>query len=68
MDVTELDPEQSGRFDLVLANDVVHDLPDPVLALKKIHGCLNEGGVLLVRDIESSSKLEDNIGGTYVFR
>jgi SAM-dependent methyltransferase len=50
-DATRLGLE--GAFDLVLALDTVHDLPDPALALAGIGRALRPGGVLVL--VESAA-------------
>lgn len=50
-DATRLDLERA--FDLVLALDTVHDLPDPALALTGIGRALRPGGVLVM--VESAA-------------
>ena len=40
------DMPREERFDLVLAIDCIHDMPDPVGELRKIRKLLNENGIL----------------------
>lgn len=44
------DRQDAQRVDLVWAGDVVHHLPDPVLALRTLGAQLRPGGVLAVRE------------------
>jgi SAM-dependent methyltransferase len=50
-----------GRYDLITAFDVIHDLPKPKLVLKKIAQTLKPSGVFLMMDASASSCLEDNL-------
>ncbi|MCC7147236.1 MAG: class I SAM-dependent methyltransferase [Phycisphaeraceae bacterium] len=58
-DVTTMD--ELGRYDLVLAFDVIHDQKDPAGVLRAVRGALREGGVFLMQDIAASSLLENNM-------
>ncbi|QGV81267.1 class I SAM-dependent methyltransferase [Streptomyces ficellus] len=51
-----------GRYDVVTAFDVIHDLARPQETLDAVAGALRDGGVFLMGDIAASSNLEDNIG------
>ncbi len=44
------DPSLAGRFDLVTAFETIHDMSDPVGALRAIRGLLREGGTVLIGD------------------
>jgi 2-polyprenyl-3-methyl-5-hydroxy-6-metoxy-1,4-benzoquinol methylase len=44
------DPELTGRYDLVTAFECVHDMRDPVGALRTMHRLTGEGGTVLVMD------------------
>lgn len=48
-------------YDLILACDVVHDLPQPVSVLAEVRERLNPEGVFLVIEPRSADQLEDNI-------
>lgn len=50
-----------GRYDLVTAFDVIHDLARPDVVLRQIRESLNDGGVFLMMDIAGSSRLEENL-------
>ena len=50
-----------GRFDLVTAFDVIHDLAQPSRALKEIAEALRPNGTFLMVDIGASSELHDNL-------
>jgi 2-polyprenyl-3-methyl-5-hydroxy-6-metoxy-1,4-benzoquinol methylase len=51
-------------YDLVTAFDVVHDLADPLSALKRVRESLRPGGVFLMMEPNASSDLDDNLGDT----
>ena len=57
-DVAALPHEDA--FDLVTAFDVIHDQARPRAVLAAVHRALRPGGVLLVRDIKASSRVENN--------
>jgi 2-polyprenyl-3-methyl-5-hydroxy-6-metoxy-1,4-benzoquinol methylase len=48
-------------FDLVTAFDSIHDQAHPATVLANIFQALRPGGVLLMRDITASSKVEENL-------
>ena len=48
-------------FDLVTAFDSIHDQAHPAAVLANIFQALRRGGVLLMRDITASSKVEENL-------
>ena len=50
-----------GKYDLITAFDVIHDLAKPREVLKNIVHALTPGGVFLMMDMAASSKLEENI-------
>jgi len=60
-DIATLDPNIEGQFDLILALDVIHDLPNPQAALDTVYKCLLPNGTFLMQDIHASSHLEDNL-------
>ncbi|WP_412520538.1 class I SAM-dependent methyltransferase [Actinomadura madurae] len=51
----------TGRYDLVTAFDVIHDLARPQETLDAIAASLRDGGVFLMGDIAASSNLEENL-------
>jgi len=51
-----------GRYDLVTAFDVLHDLPEPVRVLEGIRTALGPEGVFLLLEINCSDRLEENTG------
>jgi SAM-dependent methyltransferase len=53
------------RWDLVTTFDVMHDLPDPVGALRRIHGALAEGGTYLMVEPKVADDLETNLGNPF---
>ncbi|MEO3828441.1 class I SAM-dependent methyltransferase [Actinomadura sp. B10D3] len=50
-----------GRYDLITAFDVIHDLARPQETLDAIAASLRPGGVFLMGDIAASSNLEENL-------
>ena len=44
-------PFPDGRFEAVIANTIVHHIPDPVLALAEMVRLVAEGGTLFIRDL-----------------
>lgn len=48
------------KYDVVLSNDVIHDLPHPLPVLQKVHATLKPNGVFLVLDIPGRTALADN--------
>lgn len=51
----------SQAFDLVTAFDSIHDQAHPATVLANIYEALRPDGVLLMRDIKASSRLEENL-------
>lgn len=51
----------TGRYDLVTAFDVIHDLARPQETLDAIAASLRDGGTFLMGDIAASSNLEENV-------
>lgn len=51
----------TGRYDLVTAFDVIHDLARPQETLNAIAASLRDGGTFLMGDIAASSNLEENV-------
>lgn len=54
--------DEPGRYDLITAFDVIHDLAHPRTVLRNIGRALRPDGVFLMIDIGASSLLEENIG------
>jgi SAM-dependent methyltransferase len=54
--------EIGGRYDLVTAFDVIHDLARPRETLAAVAASLRDGGTFLMGDIAASSNLEENVG------
>lgn len=48
-------------YDLITAFDVIHDLADPSIGLRRIHAALGEGGRFLMMEPNASSHLENNL-------
>jgi 2-polyprenyl-3-methyl-5-hydroxy-6-metoxy-1,4-benzoquinol methylase len=53
--------DEPGRYDLVTAFDVVHDLPQPEAVVRSIHDALAPDGVFLMVDIAASSYVHENL-------
>lgn len=53
--------EEPGKYDLITAIEVIHDLARPVEVLRGVYESLKPDGTLLIVDIAASSKLEENI-------
>ncbi|ORT57558.1 class I SAM-dependent methyltransferase [Streptomyces sp. CB03238] len=53
--------EIPGRYDLITAFDVIHDLARPQQTLAAIAASLRDGGTFLMGDIAASSNLEENV-------
>ena len=51
----------AAQFDFISTFDVVHDSVDPVGLMRSIRGALKPGGTYLMVEVNTSSKLEDNI-------
>lgn len=51
----------SGRFDLVMAFNCIHDMVNPRGALAGIRQALNPGGAFLWAEADASDRLEENI-------
>jgi 2-polyprenyl-3-methyl-5-hydroxy-6-metoxy-1,4-benzoquinol methylase len=52
-------------WDLVTSFDVVHDLPDPVGALRRIRNALADGGTYLMAEPRVADRLEDNVDNPF---
>lgn len=50
-----------GRYDLVLMLDVLHDLGDPVAAVRAALSALTDGGTLMVVEPAAADRVEDNL-------
>lgn len=51
---------QTARFDVVTAFDVIHDQANPTLVLARVLQALKPGGLFLMQDIAGSSHLHHN--------
>jgi 2-polyprenyl-3-methyl-5-hydroxy-6-metoxy-1,4-benzoquinol methylase len=51
----------AGPFDVVTYFDALHDLGDPVAALRRAHALLAPGGIVVVVEPWSTDRLEDEI-------
>jgi len=49
-DAKEL-PYDTGRFDVIMSNSIVHHIPDPSVALREAARVLKPGGLIFVRDL-----------------
>ena len=56
------DAELHGRYDLVLALECVHDMADPVSALRTMRRLVREGGAVLVVDERVADEFDPNAG------
>ena len=54
------DPELSGRYDLAIAVECIHDMGRPVEALRAMRSMVGNGGAVLVVDerVGKSSRLQ----------
>ncbi|MED5276682.1 MAG: class I SAM-dependent methyltransferase [Actinomycetota bacterium] len=52
---------ESNDIDFAMTLDCLHDMPRPDIALKAIHGALNDSGTLLVKEIKSSATWNENL-------
>jgi SAM-dependent methyltransferase len=59
LDATEIPTEPPFR--LVTTFDVIHDLPDPLAGLRRIHEALADDGQYLMMEPNAGSKLEENL-------
>lgn len=50
------------RYDLITAFDALHDMSDPLGALRAIHAALEPHGTFLLMEMNCSERLEDNYG------
>ncbi|HSW03042.1 class I SAM-dependent methyltransferase [Aquabacterium sp.] len=53
------------RWDLITTFDVMHDLPDPVGAMKRMRAALNDGGTYLMVEPKVADDLETNLGNPF---
>ena len=51
-----------GEFDLVYAQNSLHETEDPPLVVANAHRALTEGGVLLVIEVRGAARVEDAVG------
>lgn len=58
------DPELAGRYDLVLALECVHDMSDPVAALRTMRRLARQDGTVLVVDERVASEFTPSAGLT----
>jgi SAM-dependent methyltransferase len=56
-------------FQLITTFDVIHDIAEPLAALRRIHGALAPGGTYLMVEPRASDRLEDNLhaGGAMLY-
>lgn len=54
-----------ARFDLISTFDVVHDLPDPVDALRRIRAALSDGGSYLMVEPRVADDLQSNLANPF---
>jgi len=53
------DPQLSGQYDLVTAFECIHDMSDPVAALRAMRGLAADGGTVLVVDERVGESLSE---------
>ncbi|MDF1812372.1 MAG: class I SAM-dependent methyltransferase [Verrucomicrobiales bacterium] len=53
--------ELPGKYDLITMFDCLHDMGDPVGAMKTIRGALNPGGAVMIVEPMAGDSLEDNL-------
>ncbi len=53
--------DESGRYGLITAFDVIHDQAKPAEVLRSVADALTDNGTFLMMDIRASSDLRDNI-------
>ena len=63
LDVSRLSPEP--KFDLITTFDAIHDQRDPATVLRRVAAALAPGGIYLMVEPKTSSKLEENIGNPF---
>jgi ubiquinone/menaquinone biosynthesis C-methylase UbiE len=49
-------PFESGSFDLVVSHQLLHQLPDPLIALREMNRVARSDGAILVRDVRRLSE------------
>jgi 2-polyprenyl-3-methyl-5-hydroxy-6-metoxy-1,4-benzoquinol methylase len=54
-----------SRWDFISPFDVMHDLPDPVAAMKHIRALLSDGGTFLMVEPKVGDELESNLGNPF---
>ena len=54
-----------ARWDLISTFDVVHDLPDPVAALRRIRAVLSDGGSYLMVEPKVADDLQSNLANPF---
>ncbi|XP_033762711.1 uncharacterized protein LOC117344165 [Pecten maximus] len=59
---TSLPADWTHKFDWVVMYDVLHDLSDPVNAMKEVNRVLKDNGVVSITDPDVHSNHRDNIG------
>ncbi|XP_038079119.1 ubiquinone/menaquinone biosynthesis C-methyltransferase UbiE-like [Patiria miniata] len=60
-DITQLPSDWTAKFDYVFISFVLHDLTYPDKALREMHRVLKSGGTLSIIEVNSHSKLQDNL-------
>jgi SAM-dependent methyltransferase len=53
------------RWDLVTSFDVIHDLPEPVAALRRIRDALADGGTYLMVEPRVAGRLEEDVDNPF---
>ena len=60
-DGCKLPADWSDRFDFIIANDVVHDIPFVKLFLKEVMRVMKPGGIFLMVEVNLHSNVADNL-------
>ena len=53
------------QYDLILTLDCLHDMAFPQRTLKAIRGCIKPDGVLVIKDIRCSDRIEENLASPF---
>jgi 2-polyprenyl-3-methyl-5-hydroxy-6-metoxy-1,4-benzoquinol methylase len=53
------------QYDLVLTLDCLHDMPFPQRTLKAIRSCIKPDGLLVIKDIRCSDRVEENLANPF---
>lgn len=56
------DPNIAGQYDLVMAFECIHDMPDPVAALKTMRRLTKSGGTVFIMDERTGDRFDPSAG------